>query len=98
MRPAGTVGWRGIQSQVRTDRNTVLWEKPASQPSGHGALPERLSSRPDHSRDEEPEGLQCRDDTRSSWALPHASEQCPSWSIGAGAACGDCWEGPGQTD
>ena len=38
MRPAGTVGWRGIQSQVGTDRNTVLWEKPASQPSIPGCL------------------------------------------------------------
>ena len=70
MRPAGTMRWRGIQGQVGTDRNTILWEKPASQSSVHGLSPERLSSRLAHSRDEEPEGLQCTDDTRSSWGLP----------------------------
>ena len=58
MRLAGTMGGRGIQGQVGTDRNTILWERPASQSSVHRALPEGLSSRPAHGGDEEPEGLQ----------------------------------------
>lgn len=58
MRPAGTMGGRGIQGQVGTDRNTILWEKPASQSSAHRALPRTPFLKACPGRDEEPEGLQ----------------------------------------